>query len=314
MVMAKNFGIGQRDSMRAAAAILTESRERGGLSYSTVATLLSRFEKFNNFAKSEGINRLDHMTRSLVLEYTATLRASGYSPAYQQNLLSAVNTVLKLGYEREDSRWDPVSAKEEHLPSRSNIRTVPTTNLDQLLAALPAMPERAAAVAKLARAFGLRSKEAALLDAKNALKEAERRGAITISNGTKGGLSRQVGITHQWQVTALEHVVALQGSGNALIPPGKNWSQFRAQELKAGRKALKQQGISGYHDLRAAYAADRYQVLTGHAAPCNQEGRCTANQQSDYSARMQISRELGHSRVSVTVAYLGGRRCQFAGK
>lgn len=308
--MAKNFGTGQRDSMRAAAAILTESRERGGISYSTVATLLSRFEKFNEFAKSEGVNRLDHIKKELVQKYSANLRTSEYSPAYQQNLLSAVNTVLTRGHERERSRWEAVSARNEGLPSRSNVRTKPTPTLDQFQAAIPAMPERAAAVAGLARALGLRSKEASLLNTQAALREAKQRGAVTISDGTKGGLSREVAITNSQQIKTLEQAAILQGIGRALIPQGKNWDQFRAQDLQAGRAALKERGINGYHDLRAAYAADRYQTLTGHAAPCNQDGQCTADQQSDYNARMQISRELGHSRIAVTVAYLGGRRCQ----
>src|SRR5690606_7423213 len=124
--MGRNFGVGQRDGMRAAAAILTEARERGGLSYSSVATLLDRYEKFHYFARSEGINRLDQVTRELVQQYAATLRESSYSPAYQQNLLSAVNSVLSRGHEREGGRWETVSSRAEKLPSRENVRTEQT--------------------------------------------------------------------------------------------------------------------------------------------------------------------------------------------
>lgn len=306
--MARNFGVGQRDSMRAAAAILTEARERGGLSYSSVATLLDRYEKFNDFAKSEGVNRLDHVTRELVQQYAANLRESSYSPAYQQNLLSAVNSVLSRGHERESGRWETVSSRAENLPSRDNVRTEQTSSREQLQAAIPAMPERAAAVAALARDLGLRSKEASLLNAQAALREAEQRGVITINDGTKGGLTREVPISHpEQQIQTLERAAAIQGGERSVMPADKNWAQFRAADLNAGREALKEQGIPGYHDLRAAYAADRYQELTGHPAPCNQDGQRTADRQSDLTAREQVAQELGHGRVDVTVAYLGGR-------
>lgn len=305
--MARNFGVGQRDGMRAAAAILTEARERGGLSFASVATLLNRFEKFNDFAKAEGVNRLDHVNRELVQQYAANLRESSYSPAYQQNLLSAVNSVLSRGHEREGGRWETVSSRAENIPSRDNVRTEQTTSREQLQAAIPAIPERAAAVAALARDLGLRSKEASLINAQAALREAEQRGVITIRDGTKGGLTREVPISHPEQIQTLERAAAIQGGGRSVMPADKNWAQFRASDLNAGREALKEQGITGYHDLRAAYAADRYQELTGHAAPCNQDGQRTANRQADLAARGQIAQELGHGRVDVTVSYLGGR-------
>src|SRR5690606_2419291 len=151
------------------------------------------------------------------------------------------------------------------------------------------------------------SKEASLLNAQAALREAERRGIVTITEGTKGGLIREVPVTHPQQAETLERAASLQGDGRSVMPLDKNWMQFRASDLNAGREALREQNIPGYHDLRAAYAADRYQELTGHAAPCNQGGERTAERQTDLAAREQVARELGHGRVDVTVSYLGGR-------
>lgn len=107
--MKRNFGTQQRDPMRAASVLLNASRDAGGTSFSTVATVLQRFDKFVGFARERGISRLDKVTKLLVQNYAAFLRDSDYTAAYQQNLLSAVNTVLARGYESQGQRWQPVN-------------------------------------------------------------------------------------------------------------------------------------------------------------------------------------------------------------
>jgi hypothetical protein len=63
----------------------------------------------------------------------------------------------------------------------------------------------------------------------------------------------------------------------------------------------------GLHDLRAAYACERYQMLTGCLAPVHTGGVMTASREVDLSARMTIAAELGLGRIGVTAEYLGGR-------
>ena len=75
-----------------------------------------------------------------------------------------------------------------------------------------------------------------------------------------------------------------------------------------GRAALKRTGIKNYHDLRAAYAADRYFEETGHLAPCNNNGRRTTERSIDLQAREIIAEELGHGRTDVLVSYVGSRK------
>ena len=306
--MKRNFGTQQRDPMRAASVLLNASRGAGGTSFSTVATVLQRFEKFVGFAKDRGISRLDKVTRLLVQNYAAFLRDSDYSPAYQQNLLSAVNTVLTKGYESQGQRWQPVTGRAEGLTRRDNVRKSPTTSKQQLQQAQADMPEHAAIVAELARELGLRSKEASLLNARAALKEAKEKLLVTIVDGTKGGRSRNVPVTQPSQVDALSKAARLQGDNRSLISSHQTWVEFRATTLYNGRAALKQAGIKNYHDLRAAYAADRYLEETGHLAPCNTNGRRTAERSIDLQAREIIAEELGHGRTDVLVSYVGSRK------
>ncbi len=306
--MKRNFGTRQRDPMRAASVLLNASRDAGGTSFSTVATVLQRFEKFVGFARERGVSRLDKVTRLLVQNYALFLRDSDYSPAYQQNLLSAVNTVLARGYESQGQRWQPVTGRAEGLSRRDNVRKSPTTSKKQLLQAQADMSEHASVVAGLARELGLRSKEAALINACAALREAEEKLLVTIVDGTKGGRPRKVPVTQPSQLDALSKAARLQGDNRSLIPSHQTWVEFRATTLYSGRAALKRAGIKGYHALRAAYAADRYQEVTGSLAPCNTDGRRTAERAIDLHAREIIAEELGHGRTDVLVSYIGSRK------
>lgn len=306
--MKRNFGTQQRDPMRAASVLLNASRDAGGASFSTVATVLQRFDKFVGFARERGVSRLDKVTRLLVQNYAAFLRDSDYSAAYQQNLLSAVNTVLARGYESQNQRWQPVTGRAEGLTLRDNVRKSPTTSKEQLLQAQADMPVHAAIVAALARELGLRSKEASLLNARVALREAEEKSLVTIVDGTKGGRARTVPATQPSQLDALSKAARLQGDNRSLIPSHQTWVEFRATTLYSGRAALKRAGIKGYHALRAAYAADRYQEVTGSLAPCNTDGRRTAERAIDQQAREIIAEELGHGRTDVLVSYVGSRK------
>jgi hypothetical protein len=66
-------------------------------------------------------------------------------------------------------------------------------------------------------------------------------------------------------------------------------------------------GIRGFHELRAAYACDRYQQITGEKAPVVGGGR-SVNRSMDQKARVIIGLELGLSRIDVLVSYLGSAK------
>ena len=113
--------------------------------------------------------------------------------------------------------------------------------------------ERAAAVVELARELGLRSKEASLIDARAALAEAQQRGAITVDAGTKGGREREVPITSETQVQALERAAQAQGGDRSMVPEGR-----------AGRPGA-----------RASYATPARSCRSTRAAGCTTCGQAT---------------------------------------
>ena len=309
--MSRNYGLGSRNMASAARIALDRAAQRGELSFSSVATLAERFSQFADVARVQGIGRMERISQEEVKAYGQQLATKvqygELSPAYAQNLVSAINTVMHLVRD-----WTSVSpTKVCGIAQRCAVRDTSPLGVDRVVfgRSLEQLrghnQERAASVAELARELGLRSKEAALLNAHKALQEAREHAQVTISDGTKGGHIRTVPISQERQLRALAIASILQGSGRALIPVEQNWKDFRENTLRQGRGHLQQTGINGYHDLRAAYACERYQQLTGNPAPVISGGIVDKTQ--DRAAREQISAELGHGRIDVVAEYIGGR-------
>lgn len=105
---------------------------------------------------------------------------------------------------------------------------------------------------------------------------------------------------------ALRNAAEVQSEHHSLVPTEQTWAQFREGELRDGRELLKKNGVAGYHELRAAYAAERYADLTGYNAPVN--GGKIEDKETDLSSRLKISSELGHGRAEVLNSYVGGRK------
>ena len=309
--MSRNFGIGTRDLAQAGQRFLQQSVQHKALSYSSADNLADRWAQFAAFAKENGVGRMERVSQELVQQYGRELaqkvESKQISASYAQNLVSSVNTVMHL----TPKHWESVSPTREcGIAERSLVRDTPVlTQREPLSVALHSLREagdyRGAAVAELARELGLRSKEAALLNAHSALKEAQNKGHVSISSGTKGGRYREVPVLHENQLQALKNASHAQENARAVMPSDKNWAQYR-NELQNVREILKENGYAGLHDLRSAYAADRYEQLTGQPAPIN-NGGIIADRQADYAAREQITAELGHGRIDVVSAYIGGR-------
>lgn len=304
--MGRNFGLGSRDMSKAAQFALNSTVREGGMGFSHAAETGRNFAQFAAFARESGIKQLEYVSRELVIQYGQQLadRVSNgeIAPGHAQNSLSAVNTVMRIA---TGNQWHSVSAtREAGIDQRSTIRETPPTGLDraQLERGIATLSERGAAVAELARELGLRSKEASLLNAQAALREATLRGAVTICDGTKGGREREIPLTSERQLAVLERAAVAQDTARAVMPPNQNWKEWRENGLRDSRETLQQNGIDRLHDLRSAYACDRYQQITGHAAPVL-GGH--APQHADREAREQIASELGHGRISITNSYLG---------
>ncbi|MBX9704850.1 MAG: integrase domain-containing protein [Gammaproteobacteria bacterium] len=121
---------------------------------------------------------------------------------------------------------------------------------------------------------------------------------------TKGKRERLVPILTPEQREWLDKAKQLvKGRQDSLIPTDVSYKTYRERFNKACDRA----GISRKHGLRHAYAQRRYKELTGWDSPVKggpTRAQMTAEQkQKDRAARLQLSLELGHSRINIVKIY-----------
>lgn len=306
----RNFGFGKQMAWAGKNAL---ANRYGDGHFGTQAAHGERWQQFCDYARDQEVRDVRQVTEGLVIAYGQSLQQQvvrdEMAVSYAQNLLSSVNVVL------EAMRGDSLVrvSPSELVGERSSVRQEAPAGLERerLLQASAALRERGegrvASVAELARELGLRFREASLLNAHAALQQAAEKGAVNITDGTKGGrghlVDRWVPVSEQ-AATALERAAELQGDGRNLIPTENSYAQWRDHAYHAWSQVASDHELKGFHDLRAAYACERYEQLTDHPAPVV-SGERLADKESDLAAREIISAELGHGRIDVVSAYVG---------
>ena len=295
----------------------------GGGHYGTVKAHSDRRQAFVRWCRLEdgpGFNDAREIDQQTLLDYAGHLRQQieqgELAIASAQNRLSSVNRTLAALRGDQDVR---IASPSQALgQQRSSVRTCAPDGLDhqQMQRVLEALGEqqyeRVAAIVLLARTTGMRLREAILADLPRLHREAEHLGRINIQDGTKGG--RSGASAPRWVIANEAVKAALQfarhaaptGSRN-LLARNESYAAFLQQTVLPTRETLHKQELKGFHELRAAYACERYEQLTGHAAPVNGDHCYRIDLDLDRQARQQISLELGHNRIDVISAYIGGR-------
>jgi hypothetical protein len=309
----RNFGYGKQMAWAGKQAL---KDQYGNGHYGTVTGHAERWRQFVTWCGDErGIRDARLIDTEIVQDYGKSLGEkvdAGMSPAYAQNLLSSVNVVMQAMRSDRQIRVAPV----EFVGQRSRIRTDPPAGLDQKVVRQCADQlrqnghDRVAATVEVARALGLRLKEASLLNARVALGQVKRHGAVNITAGTKGGRGHRV---DRWvpvsgrAIGCLMRAAKAQGRGRNLMPAILTWKQWNSHVHHVWASVRDDYGLKKIHDLRAAYACDRYRQLTGSAAPVI-AGRLCVDRNTDRAVRQTIAQELGHARIEVVSTYIGGAR------
>ena len=96
-------------------------------------------------------------------------------------------------------------------------------------------------------------------------------------------------------------------SSRNLIAPDESYLNVLQEIIRPARGVLHAHKLKGFHELRAAYACERYELITKHRAPVNGGHCCQVDRNLDRAARRQIGYELGHGRIDVVAAYIGGQ-------
>ena len=312
--MGRNYGLGSRDMFVAGKFALRKTVIDHHHSFATEAVLGERWRIFSEWAREKKVKKMEYVTQELVRQYGENLahkvKEKLLSASTAQVYLSAVNTVMSIATKNQ---WETVSAVSDcGIPKRSAVRETAPGGLDErsfenaVVAVQEKMGERLACVIMLSRMFGLRSKEASLLNSKIALEQANSAREVTIMYGSKGGRERKVPVISDVQIRTLKRAAENQGNDLSMIPEGQSWKVWQGQKLRSARKIVNEFTGGGLHDLRAAYACERYFSITGHPAPAL--GAKISDKTKDFEARKIISIELGHNRIDVVAEYVGGRR------
>ncbi|WP_449429954.1 integrase domain-containing protein [Pseudomonas putida] len=316
----RNFGYGRQLSYAGPQALKDMF---GGGHYGTVKAHSDRWQAFVKWCRSEegpGINDARRIDRKVLADYAAYLCGvvgrGDLAVSTAQNRLSSVNRTMAAL--RGDQHVKLPSPSKALGMRRTGVRqSVPQgQDREQVKQIVDALcrhhQQRSAAIVLLARATGMRLREAILADLPRLSREANDLGRINIQDGTKGG---RAGASAPRWIAVDDHVLdALEfarqmspaGSRN-LIAPHESYLSLLQEIICPARAILQAHNLKGFHELRAAYACERYEQISQHPTPIN-GGQCYQVDRSlDREARRQISYELGHGRIDVVAAYIGGR-------
>lgn len=316
----RNFGYGRQLSYAGPQAL----RDMFGSGhYGTVKAHSDRWRAFVKWCRSEagpGVNDARQIDREVLSNYAAYLRGlvehGDLAISTAQNRLSSVNRTMAAL--RGDQYVKVPSPSKALGMQRTGVRqSVPQgqdrEHIQRIVEALCSRTHlRAAAIVQLARATGMRLRETILADLPRLSREADSLAKINIQDGTKGG--RAGASAHRW-ITVDNHIrgalefarlVSPAGSRN-LIAPNESYATILQEIVRPARDTIHAHKLKGFHELRAAYACERYEQITLHRAPINGGKCCQLDQRLDHEARKQVSYELGHGRIDVVAAYIGGR-------
>ncbi|WLI07446.1 integrase domain-containing protein [Pseudomonas sp. FP597] len=317
----RNFGFGRQLSYAGPQALKDLF---GDGHFATVKAHSDRWQAFVNWCRSEEGPRLNdarQIDREVLMLYAAYMRQQvdqgNVGIATAQNRLSSVNRTMAAL--RGDQYVKIPSPSKALGMQRSSVRSEAPQGQDRAQVELIAralsdrQQSRVSAIVLLARETGMRLREAILADLPRLQREVRQLGKINIQDGTKGGRSgasapRWIAVTDQIR-GALDRAWEASPSGSRnLLAPNESYKEFTQSVVRPARDLLHEHGLKGFHELRAAYACERYEQLIGFPAPVNGGRVHQEDRALDQRARKQISRELGHNRIDVVSAYIGGRR------
>ncbi len=310
----RNFGLGTRSLLRAGRVCAHQST----LAFSTRGTLAARWAVFEQWVTAtHGITKMETLTPQHVTEYGEHLNTRveqlELRASTAQLYVSAVNSIMRLATE---GSWKSISPTRDcNIPRRKHLPEISKALLehehDHLMTVVDA---RVRALLNLQRFLGLRFKESCLLNARQALRQARKKGIVIVSDGTKGGKIRQVP-TNEDAIGALAQASELQSNSRSMIPENISYVDFREECYQVAKMHK-----FNFHSERHFYAQRRYRELSGLPAPVTTtvsrknwpsfaadylKVDLTRAEAIDRAARLALSRELGHERLEVTRVYIG---------
>lgn len=146
-------------------------------------------------------------------------------------------------------------------------------------------------------------KEAALLKPHMADKE----NYLAVNWGTKDGRDRVVQIQNDYQRDVLQRAKSLlKRNTDSMVPPAYNYKQWKNRYYYICRHVgiSRKEGITS-HGLRHERLNEIYQEVTGQLSPIKGGILAVTDADAHATARQEIAEVAGHSRESISGAYVG---------
>ncbi|WP_447975375.1 integrase domain-containing protein [Nitrospira sp. Kam-Ns4a] len=238
--------------------------------------------------------------------------ARGLSAAEWQNRLSVLRVfaawINKPGLVDQVARNYREQMRRTYVATRDKSWAAQGVEARARIAELATREPRIAAALALQREFGLRVRESLCVRPHLA----DQGTHLAVNRGTKGGRDRTVPITTPEQRAALERAKALT-RGTQTLGQGERTGLTYHQVERRYYYVMEREGLTRKtgltsHGLRHEYAQERYEALTGAPSPVRGGDVEAGDPERVAIARMTVAEDLGHSRESVTHAYLGSFR------
>ena len=260
--------------------------------------------------KIESIHNLKQKHLVAVFRF---LESQGQSSSTLQNKISTMRIFCewlgKEGMVVESSNYvvNPLSTRRTMVVQEDKSWEGKGINVMETLEKIRRDDEKVAAVLSLCYGFGLRIREAVMM---NIYKSVDG-GVLTVIHGTKGGRIRSVPIEHEWQFKLLEEVKAVTDKNTGkLSQRGKTVEQSIRRVRTIMEKhglVLAEAGVSA-HGLRHQYMHERFEEMTGIKAPVKGGDISLLDKQEFDEATGRLMERAGHSRVPMGASYYGSRR------
>ncbi|WP_240645369.1 integrase domain-containing protein [Vibrio mediterranei] len=317
-----NFGLWSRDLGKA--LINASLEEQGGTHSNTHKSRIPALRCFATFLNEQTtIKRIEKIEKRVVEHFGNYLKEryehGEISSRTARDYLSHVNRALA------QARGDEVlvvnATKELGFMPKTGIALSDQSVSESLhLKIVEKVSEEVRLVVQLQRAFGLRFREASLLDAKSVLRAFESGNVPTIRRGTKGGQARELRVETlaQYRVLLAAAEYQIIHDSSSLVPEGKS---FKAFQTRAWREFNETDSSYRSHGERKFFACQYYRDYVGVSCPvqsnikhgdehiefiADQKGICFEHaKRLDREARKMLSEILGHHRIGITNAYLG---------
>ena len=321
--VARNNGYGKQPKFSSKEALIDIYKN---VASDTIDAYLNRAPFLFDWMRENHINNIMLINMEIYKKFRDDLitlmKQKGYENTYGQNIMAAVNVILEC-VRGDNFIWLSPSS----VGSRCDVRkTIPyACDSFKLVEAINLLRNQgknlSALLVEVIRLTGMRKKEACLQDYNRMYKEClnciknNKKGdflkiVCRIVEGSKGAVAKRVPryirISSEL-LSVLKNLSEFQGNEDNLIPEGTDLEQFKSKLTYDWNIVSEIMNLGGLHDIRSAYACKRYQDITRHPAPVI-SGCVLVRKKLDKVARKIISRELGHQRISVVAAYIGGIR------